>query len=1004
MSRLSASEPHRSSLRRRLRPRDNAATLLRGARACVALLAAATLLALAAPAQAQTEVWTATLTPADLSASAPSAAPTASTPRDAAAPPSSPKTASTTTPPTTTSPCSSSAPTESLDFEVDADITTATAALTLVVGSTSLVLADADTITARSRIWDSSGVSLTAGTDITVKLTAASTNTAPTAADKTLTTGEDSAYAFEADDFGFADTDTGDTLASVRIVTLPGVGSLTYDGTAVTANLAVTKADIDASKLVFTPVTGGSGTPYTTFTFKVNDGTVDSDSAYTMTVNVTPANNAAMGAPTIAGTAQLGQTLTAATTGITDADGLTSPMYEYQWIRVNGTDANISGANSNTYTLVDADLGKTIKVRVTFADDGANTETLTSEPTAPVAAAGTAACAVPALSGRNVIWTSSMTVAVDPDKAGAFGYESGSFGSLDDQTFTVRANEYTIGLVSLRRPVLTFATTNTRLTAGDRAGLRLHVCAADLDFWSALGRTSSLAFIFVTGLSWSSGDTVTLRLSLPATTTAPGQVMGVGVAPGNAHLAVTWTAVDNATGYKVQWKSGSEDYDTGDRQATVAPGSTTRHTIDSLTNGTEYTVRVIATRTGANDGPPSAEVTGTPTAEPIPVPALPVAGAIALGLLLLGTGSRRLGGPRWAGCAGRGRTARRPPAGPRGRAGRRLARRAAWRERPRKICGQKDTPTADGHVLVAAPAGYFAAFFLRSAQEAVIRSETAFFSSAVIGRRFLVGLASDAVSATGVAAAAGRREEERRAAGFAGAEVPSILSTSFNALISACRRSISLWRSAIAFAITLMSFPRGCIVRRSTRSRLRPSVFQWVPILAQREFGGQTEPAQPTLPFPTTRSRPPVWPAAARVGPSEHQSCDRPPPAMRRAQRMDSSRHFSIARGSRNMTVGEGAGAAGRSGACCQSSSPVSSVTPVRSRCTPIQGGAAGAAWTTARGCFPAVPRAARYSRNVLGLLSGAGSAGAVSSWSSPCWSIITVRLPGGVSSSPLGS
>ena len=165
-----------------------------------------------------------------------------------------------------------------------------------------------------------------------------------------------------------------------------------------------------------------------------------------------------------------------------------------------------------------------------------------------------------------------------------------------------------------------------------------------------------------------------------------------------------------------------------------------------------------------------------------------------------------------------GRRHVRPPAGPRGRAGRRLARRAAWRERPRKICGQKDTPTADGHVLVAAPAGYFAAFFLRSAQEAVIRSETAFFSSAVIGRRFLVGLASDAVSATGVAAAAGRREEERRAAGFAGAEVPSILSTSFNALISACRRSISLWRSAIAFAITLISFPRGCIVRRSTRS------------------------------------------------------------------------------------------------------------------------------------------------------------------------------------------
>ena len=94
------------------------------------------------------------------------------------------------------------------------------------------------------------------------------------------------------------------------------------------------------------------------------------------------------------------------------------------------------------------------------------------------------------------------------------------------------------------------------------------------------------------------------------------QVLGVGVAPGNAHLVVTWTAVDTATGYTVQWTSGGQGYNTGDRQATVTSGSTTRYTIPSLTNGTPYTVRVIATRTGANDGPPSAEVTGTPFTTP----------------------------------------------------------------------------------------------------------------------------------------------------------------------------------------------------------------------------------------------------------------------------------------------------------------------------------------------------------------------------------------------------
>ena len=93
----------------------------------------------------------------------------------------------------------------------------------------------------------------------------------------------------------------------------------------------------------------------------------------------------------------------------------------------------------------------------------------------------------------------------------------------------------------------------------------------------------------------------------------------MGVAPGDAQLMVTWTAVDDATGYTVQWRSGSQGYNTGDRQATVTPGSTTSHTIPGLANGTEYTVRVVATGTGANDGPASAEVTGTPAAPGVTV-------------------------------------------------------------------------------------------------------------------------------------------------------------------------------------------------------------------------------------------------------------------------------------------------------------------------------------------------------------------------------------------------
>ena len=84
------------------------------------------------------------------------------------------------------------------------------------------------------------------------------------------------------------------------------------------------------------------------------------------------------------------------------------------------------------------------------------------------------------------------------------------------------------------------------------------------------------------------------------------------VAAGNARLVVNWAAVANATGYKVQWKSGTQSYNTGNRQATITSGSTTSHPILNLTNGTEYTMRVTATRMGANDGLPSAEVMETP--------------------------------------------------------------------------------------------------------------------------------------------------------------------------------------------------------------------------------------------------------------------------------------------------------------------------------------------------------------------------------------------------------
>ena len=125
-------------------------------------------------------------------------------------------------------------------------------------------------------------------------------------------------------------------------------------------------------------------------------------------VNVTPAqpaepaqNSPATGTPTISGTAQVRETLTADPSGIADTDGLNNVSYSYQWIRNDGSsDTNITGTTGSTYTLVDADEGKTIKVRVSFTDDADNGETLTSAATATVAAApNNPATGAPTISG-----------------------------------------------------------------------------------------------------------------------------------------------------------------------------------------------------------------------------------------------------------------------------------------------------------------------------------------------------------------------------------------------------------------------------------------------------------------------------------------------------------------------------------------------------------------------------------------------------------------------------
>ena len=100
-----------------------------------------------------------------------------------------------------------------------------------------------------------------------------------------------------------------------------------------------------------------------------------------LTVEPRP-NNPAAGVPTTSGTAEVGETLTVDTSGISDADGMTGATFSYQWVSYDGNaDTDIPGATASAYTLVASDEGKAFRVRLSFTDDAGYEES----PTSPLA-------------------------------------------------------------------------------------------------------------------------------------------------------------------------------------------------------------------------------------------------------------------------------------------------------------------------------------------------------------------------------------------------------------------------------------------------------------------------------------------------------------------------------------------------------------------------------------------------------------------------------------------
>ena len=437
---------------------------------------------------------------------------------------------------------------------------------------------DVGTVSVKVTASDSNGGSVSDTFDIV-----ASTNNPPTASNGEVTASEDTDYAFTAANFNFSDTNSGDALFSVKITSVPAMGTLQVDGTALTSASTVTKVDIDASKLTYSPPANANGDTYATFQFKVNDGMDDSATVSTMTISVTAVNDA----PTVA-TPILDQTPTAGTafsygfSGSTfnDADGDTLSYMATKadnaalptWLNFAATTRIFSG------TPQAADVG-TVSVTVTASDGNSGSVSDTFDIVVSVSVPGTTVPGAPtslsATAGGTTQINLTWTAPASNGGLAIFGYKIEVSSDGGSSWSNLVAN-----------------TSNTTYPhSGLAAGATRHY------------RVSAIN---------TNGAGVPAVTNATTGTTVPGAPTSLSATAGGTTINLSWTAPGNnggaaITGYKIEVSSDDGMTWTDLVADTTSTGTTYPHT--GLAAGATRHYRVSAINTngaGASSGIDSA--------------------------------------------------------------------------------------------------------------------------------------------------------------------------------------------------------------------------------------------------------------------------------------------------------------------------------------------------------------------------------------------------------------
>ena len=187
------------------------------------------------------------------------------------------------------------------------------------------------------------------------------------------------------------------------------------------------------------------------------------------TLMVTNVNTEPTGSLRITGTTAQGETLTADTSSIADADGLGA--LSYQWMRDG---IKITGETNSTYTTVDADVGAKLSAAVTYTDLQGTAETLTSASTTAIANKNDAPTGSLVLSGSN---TESTTLHADASGiADADGLGDFTFTWFRDGEEIINTDTWSGGNVSVQELVMSDSEIQARKdVAGAEKVLKIYI-------------------------------------------------------------------------------------------------------------------------------------------------------------------------------------------------------------------------------------------------------------------------------------------------------------------------------------------------------------------------------------------------------------------------------------------------------------------------------------------------------------------------------------------------